>query len=324
MEKISIIVPVFNSEKTIERCLTSLINQSYFDIEIIVVDDGSTDRTARLIEKIAEKTSLVKYFYQENSGVSAARNLGISKSNGEYIMFVDSDDCLEQNACELLISEYDVDIDFVICGLNIYIGDKLLRTPNIGQKDICLGKNIDDYWELRKINLGPCNKLYRSSLILKKFDESLSFGEDTKFVIDYMKNVKFIKVISNCLYNVYLDNENSLNRSSKSNKLIPLLSVREYEKQFLEQKYPKNKDCRIFQRFFLDLHVVVTSIIKENKRKLALQLLENNLNQYDYKKILGFTKFDNIYYKLFSIFSTYHYKYLLYILVWTRIKVGAL
>ena len=114
MEKISIIVPVFNSEKTIERCLTSLINQSYFDIEIIVVDDGSTDRTARLIEKIAEKTSLVKYFYQENSGVSAARNLGISKSNGEYIMFVDSDDCLERNACELLISEYDVDIDFVI------------------------------------------------------------------------------------------------------------------------------------------------------------------------------------------------------------------
>lgn len=105
MKKISIVIPIYNDEKYISQCLNSIINQTYKNIEIILIDDGSTDNSKNICDEYAKKDKRVKVFHQKNSGVSKARNKGLDNITGDYVMFVDSDDWLEPNACEVLIEK---------------------------------------------------------------------------------------------------------------------------------------------------------------------------------------------------------------------------
>lgn len=298
MTMISIIVPVFNAEKWINRCVDSLIAQTYTDIEIIIVNDGSTDRSDLICKSYFEKDSRIKYYYKQNGGVSSARNAGLQIANGEFIMFVDSDDCIDSKTCEIMIGEFKNEIDMVVCGLNVFCGDTLLRSPNIGTQRIVLSESIDHYWELRKINLGPCNKMYKRSLISIDFDTNLSFGEDTKFVIDYMRNCRVVQTVSNCLYNVHVDNPTSLNQSYKGDKLSQLIKVREEELKYLKAVYEAKCDSRIYERFFLDLHVVLYAIIQS--RKAVCKEVNTSINSYNYSSIYRNTKFGNKYYRFFA------------------------
>ena len=112
-KKISIIIPVYNAEKFLKRCLESVINQTYKNFEVICVDDGSKDNSSKIIEKIAKKDNRIILIKQKNQGVSIARNNAIEKSTGEYIMFLDSDDYMDKNMCEIMIkaiNEYRVDV----------------------------------------------------------------------------------------------------------------------------------------------------------------------------------------------------------------------
>ena len=102
MSKISIIVPVYNTEKYLSKCLNSLIKQTYKDIEIIVVNDGSKDKSLEIAKKFAKQDNRIKVFNKENGGLSSARNFGIEKASGEYIGFVDSDDYIKENMFEIL------------------------------------------------------------------------------------------------------------------------------------------------------------------------------------------------------------------------------
>ena len=319
MKNISIIVPAYNAADTIERCLNSILRQTYQDIEIILVNDGSNDQTDQIVREKYSGLAQLKYVLQPNAGVSAARNRGLQESTGKYVMFVDSDDSIEPNMCELMLRSYKDGVDLVICGLNIYKAEKLLRTPNIGSKKYVLYDDINYYWELRKINLGPCNKLYKRALIQKKFDETLKFGEDTKFVIDYLRVCKVVLAIPNCLYNVFTDNANSLNRSYKGMKLHSLISVRNYELSYLAQMYPNIQDSRIYERFFLDLHVVLRAIV-ESSKKPHTDILEA-LNVIDYKELRKNVSFKNKYYKFFSYLAAHKHVDCLVLLLRIRIII---
>lgn len=296
MEKISIIVPAYNAEKTMDRCLQSLVTQEDSNIEIIIVDDGSKDGTYAIAKKYKKKYENVVLLYQSNQGVSAARNKGIEASTGDYIMFVDSDDSLQSGTCSFLLSEISEEIDLVLFGLNIFRDGKLLRTPHLQNKTIDLDESPEVYWDLRKINLGPCNKLYKKQFIRSLFDLNLSLGEDTKFVLDYMSNINRIKVLQNCLYNVYLDNGNSLNRRFREDKLDQLIAVREYEQQFLLQKY-NDVIPELYNQFFLDLHGVLFMIVQ---RGLSYNVFLSNLMKKEYYKIYEKTLFKKRYYKCFA------------------------
>ena len=114
---VSIIVPVYNVEKYIEECIDSLINQTYKDIEVILVDDGSTDASGEICDRYAQKDSRVKVYHNENDGPSKARNFGLDKATGEFVTFVDSDDWIESEAIELLISVIEDDIDVIFFNL---------------------------------------------------------------------------------------------------------------------------------------------------------------------------------------------------------------
>lgn len=121
IDKVSVIVPVYNGEKYIKKCLNDLMNQTYKNYEVIIIDDGSTDNTSEICKLICKKDSRFKYFYQKNSGVSAARNLGLDVLQGEYIVFVDSDDTISVHLLEYLykgVKEFNATISICSCEKN--------------------------------------------------------------------------------------------------------------------------------------------------------------------------------------------------------------
>lgn len=316
---ISIIIPVYNSELTIERCLNSLANQTFSNIEVIVINDGSTDNSLKKIERYQNVISNLKIISQVNGGVSKARNEGIKLSQGRFIMFLDSDDYLDKNCCKVVIENIK-NADMVIFGLNIYKNNIILRTPHLEDKNVYLKENIDNYWEIRKINLGPCNKLYKRDLITNLFDESMSLGEDTKFVIDYLKNVRGINVISQCMYNVCLDNEESLNRKYREDKLDQLIIIRNYENNFLKEMY-QIYDSRIYNEYIYDIHVILHDTVKNN---LPLKYIKENVNKLNYKSLKGYVQLKNKYYSLFFYLVSYKKYTCLYILLKIRILIERL
>lgn len=194
---LSIIIPVYNAEKYIDRCISSVVTQSLKDIEIVLVNDGSTDSSFSLCKAWELKDKRIKLASQINSGVSAARNLGISRSEGEYLMFLDSDDCMLPDMCKVMYNTLiEKNTDMVICGIKETDGG--IWAPEKSIDYTSLNKFKDNFiLHLRTELLSPCwNKIFKKSLITSLFNEKISFGEDLIFCLQYFKNcsnVSFIK-----------------------------------------------------------------------------------------------------------------------------------
>lgn len=203
---VSIIIPVYNGEKTIERCLLSIINQSSKMIEeIIVVDDGSIDRTSDIIRSLIEKDARIHLIQNKNGGVSSARNTGIHHAHGEYLMFVDGDDKIKKDLVENLIKSIDV-YDMAIAGIELHQDSQI---SNIGINAVLSDKSVMEKYGREVPGLlinGPWSKLYRRSIIEKNkllFDETLSLGEDTVFVFQYLNYCTKVIFTSYCGYIYY-------------------------------------------------------------------------------------------------------------------------
>lgn len=232
---ISIVVPVYNIESCLNKCLDSLLNQTLNNIEIICVNDGSTDRSLNILKEYADKDSRIKIINQENSGVSVARNNGIKAAQGEYILFVDSDDWLELNACEKLYEEADITQSDVIIfsHYNVFPNKKkIYDLSNDCLKTVLKYNNIDEY--IKNIIYVPgvvWNKLYKKEFIEKfnlSFMPGLSQSEDLLFWFDAVYNKPQISVLNIPLYNYLnirddsvLNNfEKSFSKYSNSHELI--------------------------------------------------------------------------------------------------------
>lgn len=218
MEKlVSIIVPVYNAEDNIKRCLESLINQTYENIEIITVNDGSKDNSLQIIQDIALSDNRIKVFDKSNGGVSSARNLGIKNAGGKYLMFVDADDYISVNAVEECIKAIG-DGDAVQFLFNsIQINKSVSLFPNL-YNNYSEGK-LDIKEVLAPFLTGdvPCNcwsYLYSVEVLRQNdilFDEELNYGEDFLFVLAYLLRIENIKLIAKPLYQ-YCETESSLTR----------------------------------------------------------------------------------------------------------------
>ncbi len=219
---ISIIVPVYKSEKTLGGCLESLMAQTYHDIEIICVIDGSPDRCGEICDSYAEKDSRIKVIKRENGGVSSARNRGIDEASGDYILFVDSDDTVEADYCEKMWNTYEkTGAELVICGFHHwYVGRDVVKTPS--RPGVYETKNYgEDFLKLYQegfLNM-PWNKLFQKNKT-GRFDTSLSLGEDLLFNMDYLENCSKVAVIPDALIN-YIQEEkgNTLSSKKRDNKL---------------------------------------------------------------------------------------------------------
>ena len=204
--KVSVIIPVYNAENTVGNILEKLISQEYRNIEIIIVNDGSTDSSWKTLQKFAKVDSRVIAINQMNAGASAARNVGIMNASGKFVTFIDSDDDISGRLICELMSHVKDDSDFIMCGMSI--NDKEMLAPNALIED---GESITRYVlkSLLTKNLlyGPYCKLFRRSIILDnaiQFPEDVKDGEDTIFVLNYLRHVRNITNIQQALYNYNL------------------------------------------------------------------------------------------------------------------------
>ncbi len=229
---VSIIVPVYNREATIGKCVESIIGQSYDDLDVILVDDGSTDRSGEICDSFANLDKRIRAFHIDNSGVANARNYGIEKSKGEYITFVDSDDYIDKEYISKLYSAFEVDgCVMSVCNYNEEVnGFRYLRS--LYNIDSCTSYDyIEDILYCRAQG-GLCwGKLYKKDLIKSLF-ESFKYCEDVLFVFDYLaSNNGIISIVNDPLY-CYVRHDKSITGGRKASDLDDAVSVADniYEK----------------------------------------------------------------------------------------------
>ena len=240
MPDISIIVPIYNAEKYINKCIDSILNQTKKELEIILVNDGSTDKTESIIKSYKDKR--IKYFKNTNHGIGYTRNYGISKSTGKYIMFLDSDDYLEKTACEKLFNKIEKDkLDIVMCNFYKDYGDRVEEIKLPSFKDSSLKDNPDIITEY----LNPWAKLYSTKLLKDnkiKFVEDLKY-EDAPFVIEALCTANKIGKIDECLnYYVIHNNSETTVRDRKCFDILKIIDkIRKYtkDKDYLKDKIDK-------------------------------------------------------------------------------------
>ena len=192
---ISVIVPVYNVEEYLEECLESIQYQTYTDIEVILVNDGSTDSSKEICERFCQGDSRFKLINQENKGQSVARNRGVKESIGKYLMFVDSDDVINKNILEVLLPYMKTDVDIVECRMTRYKEEFFLNRTSTIAFEGNAKKAILNCIAIREVKFCPVTKLYRREIVEKiPFLEGYIY-EDVFTGINYLKYIRKIVVI---------------------------------------------------------------------------------------------------------------------------------
>lgn len=230
---ISIIVPIYNAEKYIDKCIESILNQTKQELEVILINDGSTDKTEQIISLYNDNR--IKYYKNKNQGIGKTRNYGISRASGKYIMFVDSDDYLEKDACELLFEKAEEDnLDMVICDFYEEFETGQKREERIIDFKNTTVKETPEL--LYKVNLSPWNKLYNADMIKANniiFEENLKY-EDTPFVFISMDKAKKIGKVNKCL-NHYIIHSNS-ETTVRDEKCFDIFEIIEIVRRYFKDK----------------------------------------------------------------------------------------
>lgn len=213
--RISVIVPVYNAEKYLTQCVESILRQDFTDFELLLVDDGSKDKSGLICDEYAQKDQRVKVFHKENGGVSSARNLGIDKARGEFIVFVDSDDYVDTNYLTILTN---VKADLVVTGYKEF-GSGINKELSNSKSHIdtvltgslianCLSSILDD-----TTMRSPWDKLFKRSIITENtiyFDPLISYAEDAVFVHTYLLYCQTIALKGGTPYHYRIESNNSL------------------------------------------------------------------------------------------------------------------
>lgn len=316
MKLISIIVPVYNAEKTIKKCVDSVLNQTYKNFELILINDGSKDNSLNILKEYETLDERILVISQENSGVSVTRNKGINEAKGEYIVFVDSDDYIEENALEILVNEIESNdkLDLVISGFYIVKNnnDKFINTISENKTFDNLDFLLNE--KLFKFISTPWGKVYKSEIIKNnniQFDKNLSLGEDTIFVLEYLKYIKTVKFINESLYFIN-ETEGSLSRRNRLDIFENIMIIYDKAKEVLEYRneYEFNKIAPFYVR---NIKICVnTAVAFKWKRKEYKELCNKIRNMSDFKgvnlKETHLSKFDEIVFKLLKNNHTYMLK----------------
>ncbi|MBR4996627.1 MAG: glycosyltransferase family 2 protein [Bacteroidaceae bacterium] len=212
---ISIIVPVYNAEQYIHRCVDSILVQSFTDFELLLIDDGSPDNCGAICDEYAAKDSRVRVLHKENGGVSTARNLGIDQAQGEWVTFIDADDYVHPDFLSSLYAQHSVDL---IVGSFQSVGSDetwngILEENNYDAS--ALKENIVSLYSLINFRT-PWSKLFRTNIIRENritFDKRIHIGEDSLFVLTYLLYTTSIRLSSKPFYYYERGNTNSLSQS---------------------------------------------------------------------------------------------------------------
>ena len=312
MPKVSVIVPVYNVEKYVKKCILSILNQTYSNLEIIVVNDGSTDSSLEIIKELSIKDSRIKIYSKENGGLSSARNYGLKYSSGRYVGFIDIDDYIESNMFETLY--YNLvsnSCDMAACGYQMVYENGKKININDGNKLQVYDRNESFKKMFKQNNLGMifCNKLFKKEL----FDNI--FFPEGKYFEDINTMYKIVNKIEKCVYApdikyYYLQRGSSINGKSFkekkfNNKIYDLYDATMEVYKFIKEKY----QLLLYDASISSINYLLrvnNKLIKHNvKNKDVVNNTKNIINS-NFKKIIkdkeiGFKR--KIQYLLFAKFN---------------------
>lgn len=244
---VSVIVPAFNAMKTIERCISSILSQSYTNLQVIVVDDGSLDNTYSICETQSQIDSRLRVFKNPKKGVSSARNYGISQASGKYVVFVDSDDYLEKTCVEALLNARESD---TLVGSSIKIISAVEKISPFCETEYTTQQYLDGL--VNSQILGICLGYLFERESICYFDETLGYMEDTLMLIKYCEKIKKIKYTSACY--CYVDNVNGITKTKDVLKIAKNLqsisnAIEQMKKYFTDSQlsYDSKLDKKIIR-----------------------------------------------------------------------------
>lgn len=270
--KITVVIPVYNVEDYLMECVYSILNQTYTNLEIILIDDGSTDNSGLICDNLAIKDRRIKVVHKKNEGVSKARNIGIDLANGDVIAFIDADDFLEEDMFDKMIGLYE-EKNMVVCSYNIVKNNKKLYK---NEKKHIERISVEDAYSFlakrNKLQGYTWNKLFSATIIKQnklKFIDYISICEDICFVSDYMLYIKEVIYIRDNLYNYRLREGSASNNKEDLNKKITMLEAYKY----LIDLYEKNNIDTTYLEYWLlreTLHIKIRYLkIDTNKKYIA-------------------------------------------------------
>ena len=276
----SVIIPIFNAENSLVRCVDSILNQSIKDFVVLLINDGSTDNSAALCDNFMKNYQQIRVFHKENGGVSSARNLGISNASGKWIVFVDSDDYVESTYLENFINHsFHLDDGAIVIQGVIFDSLDNRRVHKFVKSVYSRNDVVKCIINNNLLTFGaPYCKLYNSRIVKEKelkFPENYCYGEDTIFFLNYIKYIKHIILLPSCNYHYIEGASDSLSRKShpfnqlKLYFIDNLTSVRNLELVFkchhkLMSAHGKNISG-LLKKMLVDLHRVSDSSIRINE-----------------------------------------------------------
>lgn len=234
---ISIIIPIYNSMSYLEYNLKSILEQNYNQYEVLMIDDGSTDKSAEICKKIAKKDNRFKYFYKSNSGVSASRNLGIQKAKGKYILFVDSDDLLEENILSKINKKLTSEFQILRFNYKKIYNHKKIQTLATIKKEIKESQKDFIKYILLSGDGFLWDKVYIRKIIIEnkiRFNEKISICEDLLFNIQYAKYIKQSIALPDTGYGYFQSKDSSYNKSENLNWFTIFQAYDKIEKELIK------------------------------------------------------------------------------------------
>ena len=289
MPQITIIIPLYNAQEHIGRCIASIKNQTYVQFECILIDDGSKDDSKQIIQDTIKSDIRFKYIYQKNGGPSSARNRGVEEASGEFLMFIDADDYVEKDYLKKLYKRIKEKNDLVCCGYKdiskygtIFINDFL--TDNFSQNTLieCVLKGTGGVlW----------GKIFKTNIIKEntiKFNEKLFMSEDMIFILEYLKFVKKWDVINEALYCYNRLNETGISRNINYSYIKNYINLNEQLKKNLLELNNDYEMIEVFvdKRMYRFIYQSILSEVKghksleEKKKKIRDILSDTYLKNY--------------------------------------------
>ena len=281
-EKISIIVPIYNVEKYIKKCIDSIIVQTYTNIEIILVDDGSPDNCGKICDEYKEKDSRIRVIHKENTGVSGSRNIGLQNITGTYVTFIDADDYIEKDMIEILykaLKEYNADIS--ICGTNDLKSNYELKRQSKCKQIVEMDKK-NALKELLNEQVFTCvcwAKLYNAKLFeTLKFNEQTKIAEDLEILYKILDKCNKVVYVPENKYN-YLLRENSATKEKFNKDWIREIEISKEILNFIEKNYSDIYEYAAKRYVRINI-TCVYKILKTSGNINDVKKLTNNIKPY--------------------------------------------
>ena len=293
-EKISVIVPVYNVEAYLEKCVQSILKQTYTNLEILLVNDGSTDNSGELCDQLAQRDQRIRVIHKENGGLSDARNRGIEEASSDLIGFIDSDDYIDQDMYETLYRQMlESSADLSMCGhYDVYHQIPEKQVATIQTWELTPQEAIKMVMEAKILSVTAVNKLYKKELFEQLRFEIGKIAEDAFIMIALIHQCRKVVATNEKKY-YYVHRENSITTQKFSLKFLNVIEAYEQNAKIIKENYPNLVDTATMRLNWAYFYVLDRLLVDEQFHDKKLEDLLIKFLKSNTKYILSTTLFTN-------------------------------